>query len=150
MGDLDGDGDLDLAAVEEGGSKLLHLMINHGDGSFRENDQAFYCGPNPIDLAIADLDGKGSLDLAAANHSDTRSVAVMMNLTETPPPSLPSVPGDANLDGKFDRFDIVHVLQAAKYLTGEAATWAEGDWDGNDVFDHLDIIYALQAGEYTP
>ena len=32
-------------------------------------------------------------------------------------------PGDADLDGDFDQRDIVSVLQAGKYLTGEPATW---------------------------
>lgn len=63
--------------------------------------------------------------------------------------------GDANQDLRFDQFDIVQVLQVGKYLTGEAATWGEGDWDGapggyagnppqgNGLFDQLDIIAAL-------
>ena len=38
--------------------------------------------------------------------------------------------GDANQDLRFDQLDIVRVQQAAKYLTGTAATWGEGDWDG--------------------
>ena len=69
-------------------------------------------------------------------------------------------PGDANQDLSFDHLDIVQVLQAAKYLTGEPATWGEGDWDGapggepgnpppgNGQFDQLDIIAALSGGWY--
>ena len=46
------------------------------------------------------------------------------------------------------------------YLTGQPATWGEGDWDGapggepgspplgNGRFDQLDIIAALSAGKY--
>ena len=49
---------------------------------------------------------------------------------------------------------------AAKYLTGQAATWGEGDWDGapggspgappagNGFFDQLDIIQALSNELY--
>ena len=39
-------------------------------------------------------------------------------------------PGDANEDLEFDQLDLVQVQVAAKYLTGQAATWGEGDWDG--------------------
>ena len=39
-------------------------------------------------------------------------------------------PGDANRDFSFDQLDIVQVLQAGKYLTGQPATWGEGDWNG--------------------
>lgn len=38
--------------------------------------------------------------------------------------------GDANQDFAFGQQDIVQVLRAAKYLTGEPATWGEGDWGG--------------------
>jgi hypothetical protein len=68
--------------------------------------------------------------------------------------------GDANMDLQFDQLDLVQVQIAAKYLTGQAATWGEGDWDGapggepgnpppgNGRFDQLDIIAALGAGTY--
>ena len=68
--------------------------------------------------------------------------------------------GDANRDLKFDQLDLVQVQIAAKYLTGAAATWGEGDWDGapggsvdnppvgDGLFNQLDIIAALNAGKY--
>ena len=56
--------------------------------------------------------------------------------------------GDANEDFQFDQFDIIAVLQSAKYLTGQAATWAEGDWNEDGVFSQFDIIAALQTGNY--
>ena len=68
--------------------------------------------------------------------------------------------GDANMDYEFNQLDLVQVQIAAKYLTGQAATWGEGDWDaapggepgnppqGNGTFDQLDIIAALGAGTY--
>jgi hypothetical protein len=70
--------------------------------------------------------------------------------------------GDADMDCDFDQLDLVAVQVAAKYLSGEAATWGEGDWDGapggsvqdkipptgNGQFDQLDIIAALGAGQY--
>jgi hypothetical protein len=69
-------------------------------------------------------------------------------------------PGDADRDFDFDQLDLVQVQIAAKYLTGQPATWGEGDWDGgpggsqdsppqgNGLFDQLDIISALSAGKY--
>ena len=68
--------------------------------------------------------------------------------------------GDADQDFDFDQLDLVQVQIAAKYLTGQAATWGEGDWDGapggapgsppagNGLFDQLDIIAALSSGNY--
>ena len=60
------------------------------------------------------------------------------------------IPGDSNLDGRFDQLDIVVVLQPAKYLTGQPATFVEGDWNGDGVFDPLDIVAALADGRYSP
>jgi hypothetical protein len=70
-------------------------------------------------------------------------------------------PGDADRDFDFDQLDLVRVQIAAKYLTGKAATWGEGDWDGgpggtpdnpppgDGLFNQLDIIAALEAGIYA-
>ena len=40
------------------------------------------------------------------------------------------------------------VLDGGKYLTGGAATYEEGDWNGDSVFNQLDIVAALQTGAY--
>jgi hypothetical protein len=70
--------------------------------------------------------------------------------------------GDADQDGDFDQLDLVRVQVAAKYLTGRAATWGEGDWDGapapggvlgnpppgDGLFNQVDIIASLAAGFY--
>ena len=68
--------------------------------------------------------------------------------------------GDADQDLDFDQLDLVRVLIAAKYLTGQPATWGEGDWngapggapgnppEGNALFDQWDIIAALSPGHY--
>ena len=68
--------------------------------------------------------------------------------------------GDADQDLDFDQLDLVRVQIAAKYLTGESASWGEGDWDGapggaqgsppagDGVFNQLDIIAALNANVY--
>jgi hypothetical protein len=56
--------------------------------------------------------------------------------------------GDANLDGVYDRDDVVQVLQAGKYNTGQSASWHEGDWNGDGVFNQLDIVEAQVDGTY--
>jgi hypothetical protein len=69
-------------------------------------------------------------------------------------------PGDSNMDLEFNQLDLVQVQIAAKYLTGQPATWGEGDWNGgpggsvgnppvgDNQFNQLDIIAALNAGFY--
>jgi hypothetical protein len=68
--------------------------------------------------------------------------------------------GDADQDLDFDQLDLVRVQVAAKYLSGQAATWGEGDWNGapggspgnppagDSRFNQADIIAALNANKY--
>jgi hypothetical protein len=68
--------------------------------------------------------------------------------------------GDADQDLAFDQLDLVQVQTVAKYLTGQPATWGEGDWDGapggspgdptvgDGRFNQLDLIAALRHGLY--
>ena len=68
--------------------------------------------------------------------------------------------GDSDQDFDFDQIDLVQVQIAGKYLTGQATTWGEGDWDGapggspgnppagDGLFNQRDIIAALAAGVY--
>jgi hypothetical protein len=81
-------------------------------------------------------------------------------LREPAPPAPVLQAGDADRDLDFDQLDLVKVQTAAKYLTGQAATWGEGDWDGapggspgdpppgDGFFGQLDIVKALAAGKY--
>jgi hypothetical protein len=71
-------------------------------------------------------------------------------------------PGDSDRDGDFDQLDLVRVQIGAKYLSGQQASWGEGDWNGapapggtldnpppgDSRFDQIDIIAALNAGKY--
>lgn len=68
LGDLDGDGKLDLIAsnIESGSVSLLR---GNGDGTFRTPvDVAI--GPEPVFLAVADFDGDGLADFAVTSLAD--------------------------------------------------------------------------------
>ena len=64
------------------------------------------------------------------------------NLTTSPTEEWTNGAGDANEDRKFDPVDLVVILQAGKYLTGQPALWREGDWNLDGQFNPLDIILA--------
>ena len=95
MGDLDGDGDIDLAIVNNGrvnippaGHDEVVIYLNHGDGLFvgpprtswdipinYGDDGRYEAGEEPRAVALGDLDGDGDLDLAvAAAFSDAAFV----------------------------------------------------------------------------
>ena len=56
--------------------------------------------------------------------------------------------GDSNRDGKFSFEDVLEILAAGKFETGQAATGEQGDWNGDGVFDGADIQLALDEGTY--
>jgi hypothetical protein len=65
-GDLDGDGDLDLAVADAGTNRAgetVSILINEGPGSFAPRRE-LTVGRAPEVIAPADLDGDGDLDLA--------------------------------------------------------------------------------------
>lgn len=56
--------------------------------------------------------------------------------------------GDSNFDGEFSSSDFVFTFAAAKYETGEMATYAEGDWDGDMLFASGDFVAAFSQAGY--
>jgi hypothetical protein len=96
IGDLDGDGDPDLA-VANGASHNVSVMLNNGDGAFAPH-VTFGVGRYPYSIAIGDLDRDGDPDLAVANQR-TDDVSVLINDCE---PKR----GDMNCDGAVDIGDV--------------------------------------------
>ena len=48
----------------------------------------------------------------------------------------------------YPKLDLVQILQAGKYRTGEPATVTEGDINGDGLSNRLDLVFALQNGNY--
>ena len=112
------------------------------------------------------LPGFGRFYIAAGNSAGFSIDEIRMGDTfsDVTPADQPRIvvlqAGDADQDFDFDQLDLVQVQVAAKYLTGLAATWGEGDWDaapggetgspplGNGLFDQFDVIAAQQGALY--
>jgi hypothetical protein len=94
------------------------------------------------------------------SYNTSRGVQIWRAEAETPSNLSFLNAGDADQDLDFDQLDLVQVQVAAKYLTGEAATWGEGDWDGapggspgnppagDGQFNQFDIIAAQLGAAY--
>ena len=76
IGDLDGDGDADLAVTIYGNSNVS-VWLNNGNGVF-DDDITYGTDVGPQSLAMGDLDGDGDLDLAVAN-APSGNVSILLN-----------------------------------------------------------------------
>jgi hypothetical protein len=110
--DFNGDGKLDLAIANQGGSTLT-ILLGNGDGTFTPSSGSpVAVGRNPYALAAADLNSDGKLDLVVGNSTDSTLSILLGNGdgTFTPaassPVALPSPPtsiavGDFNGSGRL-------------------------------------------------
>jgi VCBS repeat protein len=106
LGDLDGDGNLDLAVPDEA-ERGVWILLGRGDGTF-ETPLLREAGNEPVAAAVAELDGMTHQDVVLADRSADR-LLVLLNTGESPPAfdrprALPvaHLP-EAVLAGNFDR-----------------------------------------------
>ncbi len=76
-GDLDGDGDADLAVAVRDPVGSVLIMSNSGAGAFAMS-ASVAVQDRPRGMAIADMDNDGDLDIAVANR-DSNSASVLTN-----------------------------------------------------------------------
>jgi hypothetical protein len=82
VGDLDGDGTLDIVALSNAGDPpTIDVYLGGGDGTFRAlAAQPLQPAPGPAgDVALADLNGDGRLDAAFLTGSGNLSMSVYLN-----------------------------------------------------------------------
>ena len=75
-GDLDGDGDIDLAVTNRLTNDVW-VLFNQGGGVFGA-PVAYPVGSDPRAVALGDLDGDGDLDMVVANFG-SHTVSVLIN-----------------------------------------------------------------------
>ena len=109
-----------------------------GDGSLGLGDinalrDVIIAGSNDSNF---DVTGDGAVDLA--------DLAELVNGSD----KLNTFFGDANLSLEFNSADFVAVFTTAKYETGQAATWEEGDWNADGLFNSSDFVVAFSDAGY--
>jgi hypothetical protein len=107
VGDVNGDGKLDLVVVDSDGGKL-QVLLGNGDGTFTVGPKFSPGGPNPYAIVLADFNGDGILDIAVAR---------------TAPEALDILAG--NGDGTFRK--LAGYEGGQNYVLGLAAADFNGD-----------------------
>ncbi|MFM7486515.1 MAG: FG-GAP-like repeat-containing protein, partial [Cytophagales bacterium] len=81
IGDIDGDGNADLAVANYGSTRTVSVFRNTGSsGTVKFSTQVdFTTDYAPWSVANGDLDGDGKVDLAVANGSSSNTVSVFNN-----------------------------------------------------------------------
>ena len=150
-GDLDGDGDRDIAVPTyvPGSPGYVEVLLNLGDGNFGAPTE-YGVGNNPKSVAVADLDGDGDLDLAVANRGDG-TISVLMNrgdgtfdaAVDHATGSSPFVvlAGDLNGDGLAD------LAVANAYEVSWLANNGDGTFAAPGGYPMVDAIVGLDIGE---
>lgn len=123
VGDLTGDGFLDMVTSNGSPSNSVSVLIGDGNGGFGPQTE-FPAGADSVDLALGDVNGDGDLDVVTANN-DSANVSVLLGDGEgglSAPTDfavlagLTSVAlGDVNGDGDLD------IVTCNKYIQNEAA-----------------------------
>ena len=96
----------------------------------------------------------GITSAAAASSGGTRAVGYVVAGDGSARASF-AAPGDTDLSGQVNVFDLVSIDSAGRYGNGQAAVWSEGDfnYDGfANIFDlvSIDTGGAYGAGNYFP
>jgi hypothetical protein len=85
LGDLNGDGHLDIISANEANGDVS-VLLGHGDGTFGPKTD-YVVGGGAVGVALGDLNGDGKLDAVTADAS-VNMVSVLLNTSSTTLPSL--------------------------------------------------------------
>jgi trimeric autotransporter adhesin len=110
LGDVDGDGKPDVAAVTQGSSKLSLFRNLSTPGSFSSSSLAarlnFTSGSNPYGVAIGDLDGDGRPDIVFANNGSA-TVSIYQNVVPVRPFIIAQPAGSTNRLNTTTTFSVI-------------------------------------------
>ncbi|TGE20414.1 hypothetical protein E5K00_20675 [Hymenobacter aquaticus] len=122
MGDLDGDGDLDVIIRNKQGESV-DIFLNDGQGNFSSGQRIYSQGT--ACLGLSDLDGDGDLDILTQYGQDGTSSAISTYFN--------------NGQGRF-------TTNVTRKVTGSIYTLSTGDLDGDGDLDCVTLAFTSVTG----
>jgi hypothetical protein len=89
----------------------------------------------------------GIMSSTAAAAGDTRAVGYVVAGDGSAQVSF-AAPGDIDLGGQVNIFDLIGIASAGKFGTGQAADWSQGDFNYDGVADVVDLLAIDASGVY--
>jgi autotransporter-associated beta strand protein len=83
----------------------------------------------------------------AADSGGTRAVGYLV-ATDGSARIAFAAPGDTDLSGQVDMFDLVRITSEGKFGTGAAADWSQGDFNYDGVTNVFDLVSISTAGVF--
>ena len=151
LGDVDGDGDLDLVTANEG-AQANRVYLNNGNGTFATGNNVDTPANNTRSGSLGDLDGDGDLDFVAGNTAQVNRVYLgngngtfaSGSNVDTPTNTTRSVPlADVDGDGDLDLLVANSGQANRKYLNNGNGTFASG----SDVATPTNSSQAVAIGD---
>ena len=139
LADIDGDGDLDLAAASSGGDELAFFRNTNGDGSLWNKITALSFFEQATGADAGDIDGDGDLDLAGSSFGDD-DLAWARNVTGDGSSWMPTTiastfdgassvrAADVDTDGDLDLVATAELGDAVSWFentAGNGSAWTE-------------------------
>jgi autotransporter-associated beta strand protein len=89
----------------------------------------------------------GITSSTAASSGGTRAVGYVVNGDGSATVSF-AAPGDTDLSGQVNVFDLIGIDSAGKFGNGQAANWSQGDFNYDGVANVFDLIGIDSSGAY--
>ena len=152
VGDLNGDGRLDLA-LPEVGSDVVKVLLGNGDGTFQASGD-YPVAHDPLTGVIADLNADGHPDLVIPGNTSSL-VSVLLGAGDGTFLSRTDVDtgfGPAEVEvGDFNADGAVDLAAAVTYTNGLAVLPGQGDgtFGTKIVFATGTVPYGLDSGDWN-